>query len=194
MTQPSSGIYHEALALSVLASSQTLYPRPKRQEISSIDSKWLYIHGPSKSLPASLTTSSVNGSHIQRPFFLRSDLEKLYARVFSEAEGSSDMNLASKDSHDLYRTFMILAIGSVISYRNGATLHHPYGYYVSAMKYLDDSFLARGLESIQDLLLIGRFAIYYHIGISTRSMSIISSNLQASYFQEPQSGKLLDYA
>ncbi|KAJ5231771.1 uncharacterized protein N7469_006359 [Penicillium citrinum] len=97
----------------------------------------------------------VNGSHIQRPFFLRSDLEKLYARVFSEAEGSSDMNLASKDSHDLYRTFMILAIGSVISYRNGATLHHPYGYYVSAMKYLDDSFLARGLESIQDLLLIG---------------------------------------
>ena len=137
---------------------------------------------------------SVNGSHVQRPFFLRSDLEKLFTRVFSGAEGLSDINTESKDPHDLFRAYMILAIGSVISYRNGATLHHPYGYYVSAMKYLDDSFLARGLESIQDLLFIGRFAIYYHIGISTNSISMTLGDLQSNHLQELQFGKLPDYA
>lgn len=61
---------------------------------------------------------------------------------------------------------MILAIGSVLSYRNGVFKHHPFGYYLSAMKLLGDNFLSDGIRSIQDLLLIGRFAIYYHIGES----------------------------
>ena len=59
---------------------------------------------------------------------------------------------------------MILAIGSVIPFRHRITQNHPYGYYLSAMKHLDDSLLSRGLESIQDLLLVGRFAIYHYIG------------------------------
>jgi hypothetical protein len=116
----------------------------------------------------------VNGSHVQRPFFLRSDVEKLYARVFSQIEAGSKNDGEPKSPHDLFQTFMILAIGSVLSYRNGATMHHPYGYFVSAMKNLDDGFLARGLESIQDLLFIGRFAIYYHIGTSVLPYSLSS--------------------
>lgn len=136
-----------------------------------IDSEWLFFARGYISVLLDYDSSntdfaSVNGSHIQRPFFLRSDVERLYARVFSHIEADSRNGGESKNAHDLFQTFMILAIGSVLSYRNGATMHHPYGYFVSAMKNLDDSFLARGLESIQDLLFIGRFAIYYHIGKS----------------------------
>lgn len=89
---------------------------------------------------------------------------------------------------------MILAIGSVLPYRNGATMHHPYGYFVSAMKNLDGSFLARGLESIQDLLFIGRFAIYYHIGnyILPRYSSLICETNDHS--KELRSGNLQDFA
>jgi hypothetical protein len=64
----------------------------------------------------------------------------------------------------MFRTFMILAIASVLSFRQGLHPHHPYGYFLSAMQHLDDSLLSRGLRSIQDLLLVGRFGIYHHIG------------------------------
>lgn len=59
---------------------------------------------------------------------------------------------------------MILAIGSVVLYRNNRHRHHPYGYFLSAMKNIDPDILSRGVESIQDLLLVSRFAIYHHIG------------------------------
>lgn len=59
---------------------------------------------------------------------------------------------------------MIMSIGSVTLYRNGSSSAHPFGYYTAAMQKFDNSFLESGLEGIQDLLLIGRFGIYYHIG------------------------------
>lgn len=130
----------------------------------------------------------MNGSHVQRPFFLRGDVEKLYAKVFSGHQ-ASDTRTEPDKSHDLFRTFMILAIGSVLSYRNGVTPHHPYGYYVSAMKNLDESFLARGLESIQDLLFIGRFAIYYHIGKAVEAFEPRFIKLTVSPFKDLQFGK-----
>ncbi|KAJ5614023.1 hypothetical protein N7528_007677 [Penicillium herquei] len=105
----------------------------------------------------------LNGSHVQNPFMLRREVQSTYDRVFvSDQPGSSNSNT----NRDLFRTFMILAIGSVLPYRNGESEHHPYGYYLSALKYLDDGFLSGGLASIQDLLLIGRFAIYHHVGTS----------------------------
>lgn len=104
---------------------------------------------------------SLNGSHLQNPFLLRRDVQSIYSRVFL---GEKDPNSESNAKHDLFQTFMILAIGSVMLYRNGEFDTHPYGFYLSALKYFDDAFLAGGLYSIQDLLLVGRFAIYHHVG------------------------------
>lgn len=91
----------------------------------------------------------------------------------SEIRGNESENQGVRalhvSDHDLFRAFMILAVGSVVLYRNGIIEHHPYGYYLSAIKYLDDTILSKGLESIQDLLLVGRFAIYHHIGKETFS-------------------------
>ncbi|OOQ83478.1 Zn(II)2Cys6 transcription factor [Penicillium brasilianum] len=113
----------------------------------------------------------LNGSHVQNPFFLRREVQRICDTVFrfdldgseNETQGGLTQHISN---HDLFRAFMILAVGSVVPYRNGVIKHHPYGFYLSAMKYLDDILLSRGLESIQDLLLVGRFAIYHHIGTS----------------------------
>ncbi|KAF7716033.1 Fungal Zn(2)-Cys(6) binuclear cluster domain-containing protein [Penicillium ucsense] len=113
----------------------------------------------------------LNGSHVQNPFLLRRDVQRLCTIVFpsqlrTSESGNQHNHTQHVSDHDLFRAFMILAVGSVVLYRNGASEHHPYGYYLSAMKYLDDTFFAKGVESIQDLLLVGRFAIYHHIGTS----------------------------
>lgn len=123
---------------------------------------------------------SLNGSHVQNPFFLRREVQRICDTVFgfdlegSENETQSGLTGLTQhiSSHDLFRAFMILAVGSVVLYRNGVIKHHPYGFYLSAMKYLDDSLLSRGLESIQDLLLVGRFAIYHHIGTELWRVSL----------------------
>lgn len=109
---------------------------------------------------------SLNGSHVQNPFLLRREVQRICGTIFPVDFEETQQGLTQHVSdHDLFRAFMILAVGSVVPYRNGVIEHHPYGFYLSAMKYLDDSILSKGLESIQDLLLVGRFAIYYHIGI-----------------------------
>lgn len=72
--------------------------------------------------------------------------------------------LAQLSKHDMFRTFMILAVGSIRMYRSGAHSNHPYGYYLAALKHLDANLFSRGIESIQDLLLVVRFGIYHHIG------------------------------
>ena len=102
---------------------------------------------------------SLNGSHIQNPFLLRRDVKRLYHLVFSEDSSQGEVS-----KRDLYRTLMILAIGSIHMFRNGTCEHHPYGYYAAAMQYMDSNILSGGMESIQDLLLVVRFGIYHHIG------------------------------
>lgn len=109
---------------------------------------------------------SLGTSHIQNPFLLRSYVQELYQYAFSDnvagqKEGSNGSYLSQ---HQLFRTFMILAIGSIPLYRTGKHRHHPYGYFLSAMKHLEVEFLSKGLDSIQDLLLVSRFGIYHHIG------------------------------
>lgn len=61
---------------------------------------------------------------------------------------------------------MVLALGAVQPYRRGRYECHPFGYYLSAMRYFDRFAIRDGLEPIQDLLLISRFGIYHHIGTS----------------------------
>ncbi|EFX06676.1 c6 zinc finger domain containing protein [Grosmannia clavigera kw1407] len=104
------------------------------------------------------------GSHVQNPFLLRHEVEQLYVRVFSASESGDAVGQAT--SQDIFRTFMILAIATVVPYRLGEHPHHPLGYYLAAMPHFGSDFLATKLESVQDLLLICRFGIFYHIGTS----------------------------
>lgn len=102
---------------------------------------------------------SLNGSHVQNPFLLREDVQRLYNLVFS-----ANSTQAALSKQDLYQTLMVLAIGSIHIFRNGICIHHPYGYYAAAMQYLDPNIFSGGIESIQNLLLVVRFGIYHHIG------------------------------
>ncbi|KAL4916130.1 fungal-specific transcription factor domain-containing protein [Aspergillus aurantiobrunneus] len=102
----------------------------------------------------------LSGSHVLNPFLLRRQVEDVYQRVFR-----SDPD-ASQPSHRLFRAFMVLAIGAIHPYRRGAHQWHPYGYFLSAMQHFKSGLMSRGIESIQDLLLVGRFGIYHHIGTS----------------------------
>lgn len=85
---------------------------------------------------------------------------QLYERVYL-----SDTDLSTVASHDLYRIFMILAVGSITGHRNGTFPDHPFGYYLAALQHFDKDFLLHGVNAIQDLLLIARLAIYHHIGM-----------------------------
>ena len=93
---------------------------------------------------------------------MRRDVQRLYHSVFSG--NRLEQVPAQLSEHDLFRTFMILAIGSIRLYRSGAHSNHPYGYYLAALKHLDANLFSRSIESIQDLLLVVRFGIYHHIG------------------------------
>lgn len=83
----------------------------------------------------------------------------MYDRVFVSAR-----NQPPAKKHDLFRAFMILAIGAVKPFRKGSHQSHPMGYYLAAMKNWSSSLLANGIDTIQDLLLVCRFAIYHQIG------------------------------
>ncbi|KAH8889040.1 hypothetical protein GQ53DRAFT_690791, partial [Thozetella sp. PMI_491] len=103
----------------------------------------------------------LDGSHEQVPVLLRQDVLRVYESVFPP-----EPRLLEPSKHDLFRAFIILSIGSVVPYRTGTHHGHPFGYYLSALKNLDTNFLAHGLASIQDLILVCRFGIYHHIGTS----------------------------
>lgn len=144
-----------------------LFHRPQKQDCYLTNSTFLDILSKDGGQfpDANSNLSSLSGSNVQNPFLLRRDVQRLYHLVFSPTERQEQQqNASSKVSHNLFRTFMILAIASVLPYRQGTHPHHPYGYFLSAMQNLDDALLSRGLHSIQDLLLVGRFGIYHHIG------------------------------
>ncbi|OBS23174.1 hypothetical protein FPOA_03730 [Fusarium poae] len=100
-------------------------------------------------------------AHIQNPLLLRRSIWALHHRLFITQDAS-----ASITDHDLFRAFMICAIGAVLPYRNRMHDRHPGAYYNAALQYLGTGFLTRGLDSVQDLLLICRFGIYHPIGTS----------------------------
>ncbi|KAL4999924.1 hypothetical protein BDV10DRAFT_200377 [Aspergillus recurvatus] len=103
----------------------------------------------------------LSGTHVLNPFLLRREVEDVYDRVFTAT--ASDQHPCQ---HDLFRAFMLLAIGSIHPFRRGSLQGHPYGYFLSALQHFQSDSLSRGLQSIQDLLLVGRFGIYHHIGTS----------------------------
>ncbi|KAL4983678.1 hypothetical protein BDW68DRAFT_194184 [Aspergillus falconensis] len=103
----------------------------------------------------------LSGTHVLNPFLLRREVEDVYHAVFTPSESEQ-----RHSTHNLFRAFMLLAIGSIHPFRRGAHQGHPYGYFLSAMQHFQLDSLSRGIQSIQDLLLVGRFGIYHHIGTS----------------------------
>ncbi|KAJ5204375.1 uncharacterized protein N7498_005254 [Penicillium cinerascens] len=67
----------------------------------------------------------LNGSHVQNPFLLRREVRKLYRTVFSSRFPENETKDQHVTDHDLFRAFMILAVGSILPYRNGVIEHHP---------------------------------------------------------------------
>ncbi|KAL4864295.1 hypothetical protein BDV12DRAFT_205820 [Aspergillus spectabilis] len=116
---------------------------------------------PSAETARTLFDHYLNGIHVLNPFLLRREVEDLSDRLFL-----SDNDASHLSAHDLFRAFMVLAIGSIHPFRRGSHPYHPYGYFLSAMQHSKSDILSRGIQSIQDLLLIARFGIYHHIGTS----------------------------
>ncbi|KAH7324540.1 fungal-specific transcription factor domain-containing protein [Stachybotrys elegans] len=116
---------------------------------------------PSASEGSSLVERYLSWAHVMGPFLLRREVWELHSRVYADHSNSK-----APDAGDLFRIFMIYALASIIPYRNGLHHQHPEGYYMAALQYLDSSFLARGMRSLEDLLLICRYGIYENIGTS----------------------------
>jgi hypothetical protein len=104
---------------------------------------------------------------MQNPILLRKDVLDLYERIFRPEDTTKEVKVTK---HDLFRTFIIVALGSIQPHRTGSHQCHPYGYYLSAMQNFDRFVVRDGLNPIQDLLLLTRFGIYYHIGTSIWAM------------------------
>ncbi|KAL2203791.1 hypothetical protein CC79DRAFT_1277412 [Sarocladium strictum] len=127
---------------------------------------------PSASEGSSLVDQYLNWAHVMGPFLLRREIWELHSRVYA---GQSKNK--APDAGDLFRIFMIYALASIIPYRNGTHQQHPEGYYMAARKHLDSSFLARGMRSLEDLLLICRYGIYESIGTSIWDIVRLGSRL-----------------
>jgi hypothetical protein len=91
-------------------------------------------------------------------------ISQLFQRVY-------DTEVRSATPEDLYRLFMIFAISSITTYRRGQTQEHPYGYFRAAQRYSAQVPLSGTLEGVQNLLLVARFAMYYHVDCSIWDMA-----------------------
>ncbi|KAF6812431.1 Zn(II)2Cys6 transcription factor [Colletotrichum sojae] len=128
-------------------------------------------------------------SHVQCPFLCRGEVKALLDRVSSSTPPGS-----SVPDHDLFRMFMILAVGSVFPYRNGTHGQHPEGYYMAALRYMRMDLLTRGLDSIQNLVLVCCFGIYHRIGTSIWDIIRLCGRLcveQGLHLDESDSKNLL---
>ncbi|KAH8176566.1 fungal specific transcription factor domain-containing protein [Sarocladium implicatum] len=116
---------------------------------------------PSVTDGSSLVEQYLNWAHVMGPFLLRREVWALHSRVHE-----NDVNDKTSEAEDLFRIFMIYALAAIIPYRNGSHHQHPNGYYMAALQHLDSRFLARGMRSLEDLLLVCRYGIYENIGTS----------------------------
>ena len=104
--------------------------------------------------------------HPSHAFLLRGDLLTTFHRIY---RSERDTSIPSKQ--DYFRLFMMFAISSTTRYRTGQSSAHPYGYFVAAEKYMAEVPLIKDIDAIQNLLMIARFGMYYHIGTSLWEIS-----------------------
>ncbi|KAM5343850.1 hypothetical protein ACJ41O_012387 [Fusarium nematophilum] len=150
---------------------------------------------PTANEAAALFEQYLSISHFQNPFLLRRDVNDLFERTFGSRPRPQNQSSTDKD-HDLFRAFMIIAIGSIQGYRKKSHQHHPIGYYVAAMQHFNPLLLRSGLAPIHDLLLLVRFAVYHHIGISIWELIRVCMRMciEQNLYRERRAGqsKLID--
>lgn len=113
---------------------------------------------------AQLLNRYLSHSHLYHPFMAWHDVHETLERVYV---GNPDRMRPD----DLYRLFMLFAISTVTSYRRGETSQHPYGYYHAAQAASGGVRMDGTARSIQNILLIARFAMYYHVDCSIWDLS-----------------------
>jgi hypothetical protein len=109
-------------------------------------------------LSKSLTLNSINEAQWQKPFLLQADIIRMLERTYAHND------LESADASDRFRLLMICAIATVPLRRRGLVDLHPYSFFSAACRLADDIPLLDGIEALQNLLLIARFGVYFHIG------------------------------
>ncbi|KIW19818.1 hypothetical protein PV08_00393 [Exophiala spinifera] len=114
---------------------------------------------PSLELANTLVERHFNHMHLHHPLLARFLVEEMLQRVYGKS-------LLPASSEDYYRLFMIFAISSVTMFRRGEIQEHPYGYFRAAQQYAPEVSIIGSISAIQNLLLIARFAMYYHIDCS----------------------------
>jgi hypothetical protein len=101
--------------------------------------------------------------HIYHTFLLQQEVLSIFDRVYDSSIISSDQ--------DQFRLLMVFAISATTRYRAGLSNEHPYGYFMTAEKYLGNIPLIKDVDAIQNLLLVARFGMYHHIGTSLWEIS-----------------------
>ncbi|KAF2161131.1 hypothetical protein M409DRAFT_28461 [Zasmidium cellare ATCC 36951] len=119
---------------------------------------------PSWSAAQALASHYFSHAQLHHPLMPQYPFSNALQRVY----GGSD---ASASAEDLFRVNIVFAISSVTTYRRGTTHEHPYGYFRAAVQNLSNINLTGSLSGIQNMLLIARFARYYHIDCSIWDMS-----------------------
>ncbi|KAF2008399.1 hypothetical protein BU24DRAFT_403287 [Aaosphaeria arxii CBS 175.79] len=111
--------------------------------------------------------------HKSHAFLLRKDILDIFSRVYAPSTPSSMPPHSIASAQDYFRIFMIFAVSSTTRYRLGISAEHPYGYFLAAKKYLSEVPLIKDIDGIQNLLLVTRFGMYYHIGTSIWELSYL---------------------
>lgn len=86
------------------------------------------------------------------------EVQGLLHRAYPEGEP------AQLDTQDSYVFFLICAISAVRLRRQGLLTQHPYSFFLSALRHAEHINLLSGVTALQNLLLLNRFAVYYHTG------------------------------
>ncbi|CAK1365575.1 unnamed protein product [Cercospora beticola] len=110
-------------------------------------------------------------SHVQRPMLQKSEVQGLLRRAYPEGRPGR------LDSQDSYVFFLICAISAVRLRRQGLLTQHPYSFFLSALRHAEHTNLLSGIIALQNLLLLNRFAVYYHTGVSTWDIGRICMHL-----------------
>ncbi|KAK6842308.1 hypothetical protein PG987_003168 [Apiospora arundinis] len=103
--------------------------------------------------------------HIHHTFLLRQDVLGIFNRIYNGTPPQPP------SAQDYFRLFMVFSISAVTRYRKGDSSEHPYGYYLAAQEYVGNIQLIGSVDAIQNLLLVCRFGMYYHIGTSLWEIS-----------------------
>ncbi|KIW11215.1 hypothetical protein PV08_10515 [Exophiala spinifera] len=151
-------------------SSHTTAGLPLTEEAPYLQHKWPdYATIAPHSLPTSdiaqlLVDHWISHVYLLHPFLAEKEVLDTFRRVYNATQ-----NHATPD--DLYRLHMIFAISSVTTFRRGQTQEHPYGYFRAAQHYFGQVSMTGSMQGIQNVLLIARFAMYYHVDCSIWDLS-----------------------